>query len=186
MCLCCKPKTEFAHVFGCLPLALGSLIIGLVIGAYTAYQLYTIITHNNFPNSMGSAEWITFAMQAIIGLLIFIGLISIPAKWAKGVNLLAMGFKFILMATVVTVITSWVSAIMSIYGVGQEERKNPTKEDYIYLGILTGYAVLLFAISWWVASAFASLGRVLTVGGSGWEGKNWKEIKSKGHIEDQV
>eukprot|EP01057_Protomagalhaensia_wolfi_P001732 Protomagalhaensia_wolfi_Nauph_80__1731@NODE_2077_length_1222_cov_133_997464_g1622_i0_p1_GENE_NODE_2077_length_1222_cov_133_997464_g1622_i0NODE_2077_length_1222_cov_133_997464_g1622_i0_p1_ORF_typecomplete_len194_score27_29DUF3318/PF11780_8/0_38DUF3318/PF11780_8/4e02DUF3810/PF12725_7/0_36DUF1129/PF06570_11/0_66Prominin/PF05478_11/1_8DUF973/PF06157_11/1_1DUF973/PF06157_11/90Herpes_LMP1/PF05297_11/9_57TM_GPCR_Srab/PF10292_9/15DUF2070/PF09843_9/13_NODE_2077_length_1222_cov_133_997464_g1622_i05641145 len=178
MCKCCNPKTDCRKVFG-IPLAPVSLIFGCAIAAYEGWQIYETTTTTTWPNTTNA---IALVLQCLILFVVVLGMISILAKWAKGVQFLVAGFRFVILAFAFSFIGMWIMWILNMYGVGMQDNVHwrPTKAEWISMGVSSAISVLLLITAWWAMSAFQSLRRVLAVGGTGWEGKNYREIKTGG------
>eukprot|EP01055_Gregarina_sp_Pseudo9_P002832 Gregarina_sp_Pseudo_9__2831@NODE_3061_length_767_cov_222_471154_g2791_i0_p1_GENE_NODE_3061_length_767_cov_222_471154_g2791_i0NODE_3061_length_767_cov_222_471154_g2791_i0_p1_ORF_typecomplete_len196_score42_78Fig1/PF12351_8/70Fig1/PF12351_8/0_00098DUF1700/PF08006_11/1_6e02DUF1700/PF08006_11/0_02DUF2070/PF09843_9/2_9EptA_B_N/PF08019_12/2_7e02EptA_B_N/PF08019_12/0_237TM_GPCR_Srab/PF10292_9/41_NODE_3061_length_767_cov_222_471154_g2791_i062649 len=177
-CGCCSTKTDCRKMFG-IPLAPFALIIALLIIAYESYQIHTTVKGTDWPST---TAYIALALQVIQLVIAAIGFISIPIKWSAGVQFLVMGFKFILFAFIFSFIGLWVLWILRMFGIGTEteEKWRPNHNDMVMMGVTSGATVLLLVLAWWISSALQSLRRVLSAGGNGWEGRNYREIKTGG------
>lgn len=164
-------------MFG-IPLAPFALIVSVLLAAYEAYQIHNTLTSTDWPST---SAYIALTLQIIQLVIAVVGFISVPTKWATGVSFLVIGFKFILFAFIFSFVGMWILWIMKMCGKGETNEKwKPSREDIVVMSVTSAVTVLLIILSWWISSAIGSLRKVFAAGGNGWEGKNYREIKTGG------
>eukprot|EP01053_Blabericola_migrator_P011407 Blabericola_migrator_1__11406@NODE_676_length_6914_cov_416_476705_g490_i0_p3_GENE_NODE_676_length_6914_cov_416_476705_g490_i0NODE_676_length_6914_cov_416_476705_g490_i0_p3_ORF_typecomplete_len195_score20_42VKOR/PF07884_14/71_NODE_676_length_6914_cov_416_476705_g490_i031663750 len=178
MCQLCKPKTDRRRLFG-LPLALFGLLLGGLLVGYKCWEMQATVVATSWP---GTGSYIALALHALIAAIALVGMISILARWALGVHIFSAGFRFILFAVAFSMIGNWVLWICNMNGIGMENNVHwkPTRKDWSSMIAETVLNLFVLAIGFWAMSGLQSLRRVIAVGGSGWEGKNYREIKTGG------
>lgn len=101
---------------------------------------------------------------------------------------LVAAVRFVVCAYVFSLIALWVTWICQMNGRGTTDGKpwDPTQDDWIEMGALTGVMVIVLILAWYALSAFASLKMIFLAGGSGWEYKNYKQLSGAARDESTL
>ena len=146
--------------------------------AFTVWGLYEIISTAVSP-TIGWAEVGTMIMGSFKLVIAAGGFACVIKRWPMGSHLLYVGFNVYLVSTAVQFVTQWLEWLMALAGHTTDDGLpwKPTTEDILYMVGSTVIFVISMLISCcWVFGLLGSLKMVLSVGGTGWEKKNFVEI----------
>lgn len=172
-----NPSKDYGKVLGCLPLALFGLICSVVLCGWGAWDMYFTVTNPNWADFDLVMALIVACIKAFLGLM---GLVAIACRWAPGVACLAFGYKVLTASILFSFIVTWVIWIVDLVRGFQ-----PEGEQIRYMIVFSVLHLLFLIFSYWILSAFASLHKVLSVGGDGWEVANWKEIVGEQVVREE-
>eukprot|EP01056_Protomagalhaensia_sp_Gyna25_P002506 Protomagalhaensia_sp_Gyna_25__2505@NODE_2409_length_1102_cov_4_773283_g1996_i0_p1_GENE_NODE_2409_length_1102_cov_4_773283_g1996_i0NODE_2409_length_1102_cov_4_773283_g1996_i0_p1_ORF_typecomplete_len149_score18_99MTABC_N/PF16185_5/0_81Cytochrom_B558a/PF05038_13/1_6_NODE_2409_length_1102_cov_4_773283_g1996_i0506952 len=127
---------------------------------------------------------IMFLVQAVVGVVGFAGVIF---RWHQGVYALAVGYNVFLVSSFVALCLKWIEWTMAMGGNAYEEVWEPRTEDKAFMVIFTLDHLFIYTISvLGVVGMLRSTRMVIKAGGTGWEFKNYKEVRDTQLIQDLI
>lgn len=161
----------------CLPLAVFGIIYGVFQIAYGAvYLSYAIL---DWDESSQTASWIAAVLNGVLIVFGVLGLVAILTRWSSGMSFFMIVIKMTLVMFVMSLVTNWVVAICAWAGIKSDGVKEMTKERTAALIVVSVTSLVGILLCWIALSCFGSLQKVLQAGGSGFEKKNYKEIRDE-------
>jgi len=184
---CCKPSKKYGSLLFCIPLALVALLLSLLFGAWGAWEIYVGATSSLFPNYSTVSLVVFGSIKCLFALF---GLLAVLFRIAAFARMMELVFELMMLVLILELIYQWIVWGLLLGGVpttvydlnGQtisisNQKWEPTTNEITYMVLFTVIAVAIVVVGYWIAGLFKSLAKVFSVGGNGWELKNYKKLE---------
>eukprot|EP01055_Gregarina_sp_Pseudo9_P001912 Gregarina_sp_Pseudo_9__1911@NODE_2311_length_1046_cov_3_523337_g2128_i0_p1_GENE_NODE_2311_length_1046_cov_3_523337_g2128_i0NODE_2311_length_1046_cov_3_523337_g2128_i0_p1_ORF_typecomplete_len200_score44_47ABC2_membrane_2/PF12679_7/0_1MerC/PF03203_14/2_7DUF805/PF05656_14/80_NODE_2311_length_1046_cov_3_523337_g2128_i0188787 len=166
-----------------MPLALIGWLIAVLLLAYSAFQIVSILyiegsqSTENDDGSVEFGDWLSVGVHSLQIALTLMGMLCLTVRRHKGIVLLLSGFKLLYTTIVMQTITTWLAWVLTKTGI--DSRQNMSRYEIFHIIITTVFGILLFGTSYWTYGALQSLVQVVEAGGTGWEFLNASQVKER-------
>lgn len=177
MC-CIHSKRDWATILcGALPLMIGCILIATIFSIWGGLDIsFSII---NAP-SVFHPNLIVSILSALVKLSIGIfGILTVITRKPCFASCVACSYKVCIAAFAAGFLVKWILWICDLTGIIGAEHKPwlPSSSEIAEMVTDSIVTILFFALGYWGLSVMRSLHNVLSAGGTGWEGLNYKDIK---------
>eukprot|EP00923_Selenidium_pygospionis_P052105 GHVN01090152.1.p1 GENE.GHVN01090152.1~~GHVN01090152.1.p1 ORF type:complete len:191 (-),score=20.93 GHVN01090152.1:149-655(-) len=122
----------------------------------------------------------TIVISSIECLFCLLGLIGIIFRVSSLVKCLETGFEIVLWCAIFGFIFTWIGWIVDLTA----NKWKPQTDEIIWMVTFCISHIIFFIASYWILGLFKSLAKVISVGGSGWERKNYMEVEDMLESQD--
>lgn len=181
---CCPhARKDWDKVCCCCPIALGVLVISLVFIAWGSTSIFVGVRAPNFSRWESIVPLIVGILKVLLGIC---GCIAVILRNETLAKISAVAHKICLTIFVSQFFVQWIVWICLLSGILTGGKKwKPTTNEIFHMVSFTLYNLFLFSIALWILSIFRSFHMIVTAGGTGWERKNYKDIKLDAQFKNQ-
>lgn len=164
----CSPKKTFSRMCCCLPLSLFGLIVSVILIICGVTEVIAAPRSSSWPDFSSISSLIVGLIEIAAGCC---GFAACVCRWSGGATCFVWTFQIVMISKVLSLIIVIVRLIIAL--AQKKKQSNEEIAGSIYSCIVS---ILIIVAYWWITCCFASLQKVLSVGGTGWEYKNYKDI----------
>jgi len=168
------PNYQFSSIFGCIPLALSTLIIGICFlthGIFIITLAYLDIMNADIIEVIGITLCTSFELLAG-GASFF----AVFRKSQAAISMMVIGYNVVIVNILVEFVTQWIEWLVEMNKSGPDQWK-PEGRDVMYMTCYTAAILLLIVVSFFVVyGCLHSLKAVIAAGGTGWERKSYLDL----------
>jgi len=179
-CCCLAPSKSYKNFLCCFPLATATLLLSILFGLWGSWEIVYSVKNAYFPDYVTVCTLIVGCIHAAFALF---GLLAIIFRSPLFMGIVKAIFEFIIALLVVAFIYQWVIWGLMLGGVitPNNEKWEPDGADIATMIIFSSITLLIIIAGYWILGLLGSLQKVYSVGGNGWEGKNYEEISQSNH-----
>jgi len=184
---CCKPSKTYGSLLFCIPLSLVALLLSLFFGGWGAWEIYVGASSSIFPNYATVSLVVFGSIKCLFALF---GILAVVFRVSMFARMMELVFELMMLVLIVELLYQWVvwglllgGVPITVYSLQGEhvnipnQKWEPTRGEITYMVLFTVIAFLIVVVGYWIAGMFKSLAKVFSVGGNGWELKNYKKLQ---------